>query len=265
MVNFPFYSLPTMTAPADLLDLSFKEIQDLEREIGLKEFQKRYGEVISNTAAKVTKRPPVDATETSDDDKEKDLKEERFNATRKTKKKKKTTEKWEPVELSSKVKPRSLHSGPTKPNPQKTAKIRDPRFDDVCGTFDKDLFEKGYGFINEMKAEEERSLKKFIKSAKEGEELEEAKEKLKAMKRASGEQTKEKKVDEKLKSLKKAELAAVKEGKKPFFLKKSERKKLTLAEKFKELKQSGKLEKYMEKKRKRNAAKLKKALPSSTD
>ena len=76
----------------------------------------------------------------------------------------------------------------------------------------------------------------------------------------------EKKVDDKLKSMKKAELAAVKEGKKkPFFLKKSERKKLSLAEKFKELKQNGKLEKYMEKKRKRNAAKLKKALPSALE
>ena len=56
-------------------------------------------------------------------------------------------------------------------------------------------------------------------------------------------------------------MAAVKEGKRPFFLKKSERKKLELAEKFKALKESGKLKTYMEKKRKRNAGKLKKALP----
>ena len=212
------------------------------------------------------------------------------------------------------------------------------------------FFLQGYGFLKDLKAEDERSLKKFIKTStsrdgEDSEQVEEAKRKLKAIKRASREETKgiiaqicavifvckhdkrknteclinlnesgsahffdlvrgdnsrhrscrcfdrqrlccrlyrpqgganycrliktsasrlfsspppEKKVDEKLKSMKKAELAAVKEGKKPFFLKKSERKKLTLAEKFKELKQSGKLEKYMEKKRKRNAAKLKK-------
>ena len=133
-----------MTSPADLLDLSFKEIQDLEREIGLKEFQRRYGEVISNTA---TKRRPVDGSEMSDDDTGADGTEGRSSAEKKTKKsgkKKKLPEKWEPVEMSSKVKPKNL-SGPAKPNAQKTAKIRDPRFDDVCGTFDKDLFEKVKG------------------------------------------------------------------------------------------------------------------------
>ena len=46
-----------------------------------------------------------------------------------------------------------------------------------------------------MKAEEERNLKKFIKSAKEGEELEEAKLKLKAIKRASREKTKGKVIE----------------------------------------------------------------------
>ena len=141
----PSFPLPTMTSPDDLLDLSFKEIQVLEREIGLKEFQRRYGEVISNTAAKVTSRRPMNGSEMSDDDAGADGTEGRSSVEKKKSgKKKKLPEKWEPVEMSSKVKPKNL-SGPGKPNAQKTAKIRDPRFDDVCGTFDKDLFEKEKG------------------------------------------------------------------------------------------------------------------------
>ena len=44
----------------------------------------------------------------------------------------------------------------------------------------------------------------------------------------------------------------------------ADKKKLDLAEKFKELKKSGKVEKYMQKKRKKNASKEKKKLPNLT-
>lgn len=263
-----------MTSPEELLSLSFGEIQELEREIGLKEFQRRYGETLSNVASAAgpkgdqSRKLDVEADQSSNNKQNHQL------MTKSNKKGKNSSkiEKWEPLEISSKIKPKkhrdfsSSSSSSTGHSKSTTTKIRDPRFDDLCGTFDKDLFDKGYGFIKEIRDEDERDLKKFVKSSKEEEKVEEAKQKLKAMKRTSREQTQEKKVDDKLKSMKKAELAAVKEGKKkPFFLKKSERKKLSLAEKFKELKQNGKLEKYMEKKRKRNAAKLKKALPSALE
>jgi len=260
-----------MEAPVDLLSLSFKEIQELEGEIGQKEFQRKYNRVLSLAASSLGESAQSDAADAdrsttnnnNNNNNNNSDKEDSTFSSKSKRPKKKTAEKWEPVEMSSKIKPKSttsLHGSSMQR--QKAAGIRDPRFDDVSGAFDEDLFEKGYAFLKDIKAEDERNLKKFIKVSKEEEKVEEAKNKLKAIKRASREETKEKKVEAKLKSLKKAEMAAVKEGKKPFFLKKSERKKLTLAEKFKELKQSGKLEKYMEKKRKRNAAKLKKALPS---
>jgi len=225
----------------DLSSLSFMEIQELEQQIGVKEFERKYGDFTSSglsNDSKTTVKSNLERKET-------------------TKQKKLSVEKWEPVEISSKIKPRSGF-GKTQ---QKTAKIRDPRFDDLSGDFDKTEFEKGYAFLKDIDDEDEKNLKKFVKGSNQEDLVEKAKEKLKQIKRVSREQTKEKKVDEKLRCLKKAEMAAVKEGKKPFFLKKSEKKKLELAEKFKALKQSGKLEKYMEKKRKRNAAKLKKALP----
>ena len=59
------------------------------------------------------------------------------------------------------------------------------------------------------------------------------------------------------------EKEAVKGGKKPFFLKKSEKKKQELIRKYQELKASGGLEKAMAKRRRKNAAKDHRLVPST--
>jgi ribosomal RNA-processing protein 36 len=51
-------------------------------------------------------------------------------------------------------------------------------------------------------------------------------------------------------------------GKNPYFLKKSEKRKMELVAKYEELKASGGLDKYMAKRRKKNAAKDHRYLPS---
>ncbi|KAK8778160.1 hypothetical protein V5799_020499 [Amblyomma americanum] len=50
---------------------------------------------------------------------------------------------------------------------------------------------------------------------------------------------------------------------KPIYLNKTTKRKIELAERFKQLKKAGKLEKYLEKKRKKNVQKERKRLPSS--
>ena len=62
--------------------------------------------------------------------------------------------------------------------------------------------------------------------------------------------------------MKKKENAAVAGGKRPFYLKKSEKRRQELVARYEELKSTGQLEKYMEKRRKRNAAKDHRYLPS---
>ena len=59
------------------------------------------------------------------------------------------------------------------------------------------------------------------------------------------------------------ETQAVKEGKKRFFLKKSEKKKQELIQKYQELKSTGRLQKAIEKKRKKNAQKDRRYMPSA--
>lgn len=58
------------------------------------------------------------------------------------------------------------------------------------------------------------------------------------------------------------EKEAVKQGKKPFFLKRSEKKRQELILRFQELKASGRLQKVMAKKRKKNAAKDHRYIPA---
>ena len=55
---------------------------------------------------------------------------------------------------------------------------------------------------------------------------------------------------------------AVEAGKKPYYLKKSEQRKLELLAKYRELKEGGGLDKFMEKRRKKNASKDHRYVPS---
>ena len=58
------------------------------------------------------------------------------------------------------------------------------------------------------------------------------------------------------------EKQAVASGKKPYYLKKSEQRRLELVAKYEELKKAGRLDKFMEKRRKKNAAKDHRYVPS---
>ncbi|BFI30883.1 ribosomal RNA-processing protein 36 [Marchantia polymorpha subsp. ruderalis] len=131
--------------------------------------------------------------------------------------------------------------------------IRDPRFESLCGNFDESRFKTSYSFLyeNELPAERER-LRALIKKGKADEE---AKRHIEWIDKQLKEEEQRKKQASKASEQKAVVKQAVKEGKKPYFPKKSELKKQELVEKYKELKSSGKLEKFMAKRRKKNAAK----------
>ncbi|XP_057794512.1 uncharacterized protein LOC131010851 [Salvia miltiorrhiza] len=140
--------------------------------------------------------------------------------------------------------------------------VRDPRFESLCGNLDVDGFKKRYNFIyeNTLPVEKEE-LKKQMKKTKDPEAINDLKDRLtridKELKSVAAKRT-EKDI---LAEHKKKEREAAKKGKQPYYLKKSEIQKHKLAEKFKELKESGKLESFIEKKRRRNAAKDHRYMP----
>ncbi|KAF6115930.1 ribosomal RNA processing 36 [Phyllostomus discolor] len=112
---------------------------------------------------------------------------------------------------------------------------RDPRFDDLSGEYNPEVFDKTYEFLNDIRAKEKELVKKQLKRHRSGEELHLA---LKQERRAQAQQ-----------------------GHRPYFLKKSEQRQLALAEKFKELKRSKKLDSFLSRKRRRNAGKDRQHLP----
>ncbi|XP_058085490.1 uncharacterized protein LOC131232966 [Magnolia sinica] len=139
---------------------------------------------------------------------------------------------------------------------------RDPRFESLCGTLDTDGFRKRYSFLFEVElpAEKEK-LQKLMKKSNDPKVIEELKNHIawidKQQRSGSA-----KRADTKiLAEHKKKEREAAKQGKQPFYLKKSEVRERKLIEKYNHLKATGKLEDFIEKRRKRNAAKDRRHMP----
>ncbi|XP_061582448.1 ribosomal RNA processing protein 36 homolog [Cololabis saira] len=172
--------------------------------------------------------------------------------------KKKRLNKNRPVEISAKKRTPFLRQVV----PVKKQTLRDPRFDDLSGEYKPEIFEKTYKFINDIKQREKEVVKKQLKKTKKSnqkkEELQFLLKRLENQERAR--QSREQKREREL-EFKRQQRERANQGTQPFFLKKSEKKKLQLAEKYQELKKSGKLENFLSKKRKRNATKDRRKLP----
>ncbi|RXN06566.1 amine sulfotransferase-like protein [Labeo rohita] len=146
--------------------------------------------------------------------------------------------------------------------PVKKRISRDPRFDDLSGEYKPAIFHKTYKFINNIREKETEIVKKKLRKVKSETKKEELKGLLKRMENQQKARQRQEQEREKELQFKRKQRELVGQGHKPFYLKKSDQKKLELAEKFSELKKSGKLENFLSKKRKRNATKDRRKLPS---
>lgn len=146
--------------------------------------------------------------------------------------------------------------------PVKKRISRDPRFDDLSGEYKPEIFNKTYRFINDIREKETKIVRKKLKKAKSDSRKEELKALLKRMENQQRARQRQEQEKEKELQFKRKQRELVGQGHKPFYLKKSDMKKLELAEKYSELKKSGKLENFLSKKRKRNATKDRKKLPN---
>lgn len=228
----------------ELADIPLGEIQKLKETIGLK----KYNEALFDTCKQ--------KTNTNNIKKEEDTQENTVNKTKKSRdieQKKKS----EPIEISSKHQDFKARKVVDVHN----RKIRDPRFDALSGNYNEEMFEKSYDFINDIKRQELEAVKKQLKKVKNREKKEQLKSLLRKMRQETKLKESKKKMKELERNRKEEEKTLIEKGKKPFYLKKSDRKKQELVERYKELKSGGKLDKYLSKKRKRNAMKEKKKLP----
>lgn len=140
---------------------------------------------------------------------------------------------------------------------------KDPRFEDLSGKYNPERFRKQYAFLFDEALPAERSqLKAAAKKVKNPARREELSEQATRLDLAIKEDAAKRKKQQWESDLKAKERAAVKAGKKPFYLKKSEKRKAELVSRFQDLKESGKLDRYMAKRRKKNAAKDHRYVPA---
>jgi len=197
-------------------------------------------------------------------------------STRTTTQKPKKRKKNAPTELSSKTEVSRFRYVV----PVKERKVRDPRFDDLSGKLDEHVFEKRFGFIDEMRKKEiedldaalKRNKKHKFKTAKQRkrtgvrmlneEEEHEAMAQLTKLRQARS-QTQRLKNDREISSeLRRKEKELIAQGKRPHHATRGEKRKLLLERQFEQLEATGKLDKYMEKRRKKIASKERKLLPN---
>ncbi|GAB1301127.1 Ribosomal RNA processing protein 36 homolog [Apodemus speciosus] len=180
-------------------------------------------------------------------------------------------DKHRPLEISAKARVPFLRQ--VVPVSKKVA--RDPRFDDLSGEYNPEVFDKTYQFLNDIRAKEKQVcsmrlgqqwlVKKQLKKHRSGEEHEKLRQLLQRMEQQEMAQQERKQQQELRLALKQERRALAQQGHRPYFLKKSEQRQLALAEKFKELKRSKKLESFLSRKRRRNAGKDRRHLPLSKE
>ncbi|KAK6641294.1 hypothetical protein RUM44_013003 [Polyplax serrata] len=158
-----------------------------------------------------------------------------------------------PREVSSKIKP-SFNAK------VKEKEIADPRFNRLCGTFNKNHFRNTYDFLTDIRKNELKQLKQMLETETNPKEVEKLKYLIQRMDNQEREEAKLNKKKEREAEEKMEHIKALESGKKPHFKTKYEKKVIDLVDKYASLKKTGKLEKYIDKKQKKEALKDKKRL-----
>ena len=166
-----------------------------------------------------------------------------------------------PAELPSNRPVRRLREDPNAAPP----KFSDPRFSDLHGKLNHSAFFDGYKFLDKYQEDEVNKLQRAMKKSKSENNKALLKEEAGKRKQEMLERRRALRIKERMQELKSVERAKVATGKKPFFLKESAKKAVALEDRYEELRASGggKLKKFIEKKRQRNAKKDIRWLPGS--
>eukprot|EP00041_Stephanoeca_diplocostata_P032524 m.1043113 g.1043113 ORF g.1043113 m.1043113 type:complete len:240 (-) comp24165_c1_seq3:1960-2679(-) len=224
---------------SDLSDLPFEVLRKLQEKVGLKKFQ-QYLKSKESTGSEPElgesrkRKSTVDAGNVPA-----------------------THVKGKPLEISSKRKqrkPRQIIIG--------QARSRDPRFENQSGSFNEDLFEKSYSFLDDTRANEIKKIKKDMRKTKSTARREELGRLLQSMKDTESSKAAKKEAKQRKSQRIKDEVSLVKQGKKPFFLKQSDQRALDALESFEAMKKTGSLQKKLKIKRKRGATKMSKRMPA---
>jgi ribosomal RNA-processing protein 36 len=146
----------------------------------------------------------------------------------------------------------------TIPKPQH----RDPRFGPLGAPVNEAKARKAYAFLDEYRNDEMKQLKATIKKTKDAVTREELKRELLSMESRKKTQDRKDRARKVLEEHRIQEKELIKQGKKPFYLKRSEQKERLLKDQYASMNKR-QVDKLIERKRKKDAAKEKKELPMS--
>lgn len=186
-----------------------------------------------------------------------------FHTTRPPESVARRSKKNHPREISSKKpvpvgRERCLGIGNEEYKERSVKKAFDPRFEEQCGELREEHVERNYAFVEGLRQERRKQLQDTLRKGKDNGEA------AKELRNLEEEDNRRKVIVRRkkiLQEVRQKEKDAVKRGKKPFFLKNKDFRKLEMEAKYKELKQSGGVKKYIEKRRRRLASKDRKLLP----
>ena len=142
------------------------------------------------------------------------------------------------------------------------SKFSDPRFLDYTGDLNHKHYSKNFEFLDEMRENEVKLLTKKMRKAKGGKK-EKMHAELNVLKQQLNERKLGKKVMERIETLKQEDREKIKQGVKqnPYFLKNSMKKRLYAEEKFSQLKSTGKVDRYIQKKERQHQASINQSIP----
>lgn len=137
---------------------------------------------------------------------------------------------------------------------------RDPRFEPLSGPIDEAKLKKNYSFLEIYRDSEIAELRAALLNSRDADSLEKLKKALRSME--SRKKTEAAKDQERaiLRGYRAKEKELVMQGKKPFYLKRGERKRLTLVERFEGLKDK-QVDKVVERRRKKKTARERRGMP----
>jgi ribosomal RNA-processing protein 36 len=134
----------------------------------------------------------------------------------------------------------------------------DPRFEEHCGELDEVGFGRRFGFLDALREKEREEMRRAVARGDGGPDACELLRKAEAEEARRREAARREAIRVELKA---EEREKVRNGKKPWFFKESDVRERELRLKFGDLKKVGGVQKYIEKRRKRSAAKDRKHLP----
>ncbi|XP_036323455.1 ribosomal RNA processing protein 36 homolog [Rhagoletis pomonella] len=210
----------------DLRKMSFEEIMKLKEELGAR----LYKEAVIGTDKDTTRN--LNAKKTSF---------KRLNKNR-------------PREFSAKRQVPFI-SVEQKNKGQAEEEVRDPRFDSNCGDFKVNHFKENYKFLVKIRQKDIIRLRKQLRETENSEERERLQKEIQSL---ANKNLEDKKWHLKQESLNREKLEikqTIQKGGRPHYITKRERRAKELVQQFEQLKESGKLSKHLEKRRKKNAAK----------